>query len=60
MKGLLVDPVLLLLLVAIPASVDCQKGLDAYENGDYAIVLEERTSNSEAAVIPLSSVRLLG
>ena len=41
MKGILVFPVLLILLFGTPAFADFQKGLAAYEKGDYATVLKE-------------------
>ncbi len=41
MKGLFIFPVLLILLFGIPAFADYQKGLDAYESGDYATALKE-------------------
>jgi len=41
MKGFLIFPVLLIFLFGIPAFADYQKGLDAYESGDYATALKE-------------------
>ena len=41
MKGLLVLPVLLSLLIGSPASADFQKGSDAAQKGDYATALKE-------------------
>ena len=41
MKGLFILPVLLILLFGTPAFADFQKGLDAYNSGDYATALKE-------------------
>ncbi len=41
MKGFLVFPVLIILLFGTPAFANFQKGLDAYESGDYATALKE-------------------
>ena len=41
MKGFLVFPVLLILLLGTPAYADFQKGLDAADSGDYATALRE-------------------
>ena len=41
MKGFLVLPVLLIFLFDTPAFADFQKGLDAYDSGDYAAALKE-------------------
>ena len=41
MKGLFILPVILVLLFGTPAFADFQKGLDAYQSGDYATALKE-------------------
>ena len=41
MKGLFILPVLLFFLFSTPTFADFQKGLDAYQSGDYATALKE-------------------
>ena len=41
MKGFFIFPVLQILLLSTPAFADFQKGLDAYQSGDYATALKE-------------------
>ena len=55
MNRLLILPVLLLtLLVGTPAfSADFQKGVTAYDSGDYATALREWTPLAEQGISPL-------
>jgi len=50
MKGFLAFPVLLFFLSGTPAFADFQKGLDAYESGDFATALREWKPFSEQGV----------
>ena len=47
MKGFLTYPVLLILLFAIPAYADFQKGLDATQSGNFATAMEEWKPSAE-------------